>query len=114
MLGRERECLGDPAAGGVEHTAEGAHRSGRLGGGGQERNALVGGHIEPLALGIVQLHHCYRWHHFRNARHENRPWPAANPLISRPAAGQGCYTIGNSVTRAGRSKGSRWADRGQR
>ena len=29
--------LGDAAAGGVQHAAEGAHRPGRLGGGGQER-----------------------------------------------------------------------------
>src|SRR4051812_36877876 len=28
----------------------------------------------------------------------NRPRPAANPLISHSAPGQGCYTIGNSVT----------------
>ena len=45
VLGRERQRLGDPAAGGVEHTAEGAHRPGRLRGGGKERSALLGGQV---------------------------------------------------------------------
>ena len=39
----------------------------------------------------------------------NRPRPAANPLISRSAAGPGCYTIGNSVT--GPSGGRRRQER---
>ena len=43
----ERQDLGDAAAGGVEHAAKGSHRPRRLGGGGEEGNALVGGRIAP-------------------------------------------------------------------
>ena len=65
--GRERQGLGDPAAGGVEHAAQGPHRPGRLGGGGEEGGALVGGQIEALALGVVQLHGGDRRHAIGNS-----------------------------------------------
>ena len=81
----ERACLGDAAAGGVEHSAEGAHRSGRLCCGGKQRSALLGGQIEALALGIITS---------VTRASENRSRPAANPLISRQGLGRGCYTNG--------------------
>ena len=41
-LGRERQGLGDAAAGGVKHAAKRAHRPGGLGRGSEEGPALLG------------------------------------------------------------------------
>jgi hypothetical protein len=54
MLRRQRQGFGDAAAGGVQHGTQGAHRPG--GHGRHEGQPLVGGQVEALALGIVQLH----------------------------------------------------------
>ena len=73
MLRGERQGLGDPAAGGVQHGTQGAHRPGGPGRGGHERQPLVGGEVEALALGIVQLHRCDRCNQFRNTGRRKSP-----------------------------------------
>ena len=54
--GRERQGLGDPAAGVMQDEAEGAHGQGRLFGRREEGRALGGGQVQPFSLGVVQVH----------------------------------------------------------
>ena len=55
-LGGQPEGLGDAAAGGVQHAAEGAHLAPGLGSGGAKGAALLFGQVEAAAFAIMQLH----------------------------------------------------------
>ena len=50
------EGLGNPASGGMQHAAEGAHLARRPGGGGHEGAAFILGEIQPPPVGVEQLH----------------------------------------------------------
>ena len=54
--GGQGEGLGNPASGGMQHAAEGAHLARRPGGGGHEGAAFILGEIQPPPVGVEQLH----------------------------------------------------------
>ena len=83
-LRRERQGLGDAAAGIVQHGAEGAHRALGLGGCRHEGAPLVGAEVEAVSLSVVQ--HAGT-EYMRSVPRASRAagQPAAKALIRRAA-----------------------------
>jgi hypothetical protein len=88
-----RRCQGQglaaPAAGVVQDGAQWARRALGLDRSGHEGAALVGGEVEALAPGVVQLHGGDRCSDVRNGRKPKPPGPGRQPLDPRPGAAAG-------------------------
>ena len=80
-------------------TAKGPHRPGRMGRGGEEGGPLVGGQVEALAPGVMQLHRRDRTHHIGNRGKPGPPCPARQTLDFRPGRRRG--VLPNSAARTG-------------
>jgi hypothetical protein len=79
------------STGGVEHTAEGVYRPGRLRGGGKERNALLRGEIRRLPRASCSCI-AVTEHSTSVTAASARPLPCLpKPLILGSARGPGCY-----------------------